>query len=65
MAYDGWNCRNWVMEAIELMAAKGWIHAGITSQERLLPTLRVVHKATLAALNSNKPPVVYELDHNV
>lgn len=62
---DNWNCRDWVMEAIELMSAKGWIATPIASQERLVPTLRVVNKASLKALAKKKYPVVWNLDQNV
>lgn len=65
VAYDGWNCRSWVMEGIELLSAKGWISTEINSQERLMPTLRVVHEASLAALRNNEPPVVFELDYGL
>lgn len=44
------------------MRPKGWIATEITSQEQILPSLRVAHELTLQALGNNHPPVIVELD---
>lgn len=53
------------MEAIELLAAKGWLSTEIESQERLLPTLRAVNAASLELMSKDLPPVIYMLDEGV
>ncbi|KAH9855449.1 hypothetical protein C2E23DRAFT_724361 [Lenzites betulinus] len=37
---DGWNCRDWVMECIEIMKEGGWAYDGINQQGDLFPTLK-------------------------
>lgn len=63
--FDGWNCHSWVIEGIELMATKGWITTQITSRDRLFPTLRVVHIASLNAFSRSQPAVIFSLDQGV
>ncbi|KAK7682218.1 hypothetical protein QCA50_014805 [Cerrena zonata] len=53
--FAGWNCRDWVMEAIGLMKAKGWIPHEITEQAILLPALRA---ASAASHEAKRPRIV-------
>lgn len=44
-----WNCRDWVMEVIQLFAQKEWLYASIPAQSTLLPSLRRASVATMSA----------------
>ncbi|KAF9808677.1 hypothetical protein IEO21_07789 [Rhodonia placenta] len=58
-----WNCRDWVMEIIQLFAEKGWVRASIPDQATLLPSLRLASVATMAAYaqGTGAVPLVVEL----
>jgi hypothetical protein len=65
--FDGWNCRDWIVETIELLSTKGWISAAFGSkhvpgdaQSRYLVHLRVASASTEAATPTprNFVPVV-------
>ncbi|OSX62462.1 hypothetical protein POSPLADRAFT_1074526 [Postia placenta MAD-698-R-SB12] len=58
-----WNCRDWVMEVIELFILKGWVGASIHSQSVLLPSLRRASLATetLFSESSSALPVIVDL----
>lgn len=58
-----WNCRDWVMEVIELFILKGWVGASIHSQSALLPSLRRASVATetLFSESSSALPVIVDL----
>lgn len=36
----GWNCRDWVMECVEIMREGGWVFDDIHQQADLLPAMR-------------------------
>jgi len=57
--FEGWNCRNWIVEVVELLKAEGWINesfvpVGEDPQARFLDDLRKVSKSTVA----QRDPVV-------
>ena len=55
MKSEGWNCRDWVIEAIQLLRAKGWIPIDIPDQATLLPSLRAASSASAAARKERRP----------
>ncbi|KAK7681483.1 hypothetical protein QCA50_015575 [Cerrena zonata] len=56
--FAGWNCRDWVMEAIGLLRAKGWIPHEITEQATLLPALREAS----AISDARQRPIIVPFD---
>ncbi|OSX62452.1 hypothetical protein POSPLADRAFT_1057065 [Postia placenta MAD-698-R-SB12] len=59
-----WNCRDWVMEVIQLFSEKGWLYANIPAQSTLLPSLRRASVATTSAYAESRTalPVIVELE---
>ncbi|KAK7682216.1 hypothetical protein QCA50_014803 [Cerrena zonata] len=53
--FEGWNCRDWVIEAIQLLRVKGWIPTDIKEQASLLPSLRAASTASDAARKRGRP----------
>jgi hypothetical protein len=60
--FDGWNCRDWILEVIELLGAKGWISEDFTSegntQTRYLRSLRQASANTVAKSKEGFDPEV-------
>ena len=51
--FEGWNCRDWILEVVELLATEGWINksfvaSGEDPQARLLIDFRKVSQNTVA-----------------
>ncbi|THH18338.1 hypothetical protein EW146_g2647 [Bondarzewia mesenterica] len=60
---EGWNCRDWVMEVIQLLSGEGWIDSKIPDQATLLPSLRVASKATKDAYDLGKSmPAIVDME---
>ncbi|TRM60053.1 hypothetical protein BD626DRAFT_408073 [Schizophyllum amplum] len=56
--FQGWNCRDWVMEVIQnIFIPNGWAAAGATSQRSLLPSLRSASRASKSASQYHKRPM--------
>ncbi|KAL1731441.1 hypothetical protein EV714DRAFT_271678 [Schizophyllum commune] len=53
--FEGWNCRDWVLEVIkDILVANGWADAGISTQQSLLPSLKIAAPETVNARKENK-----------
>lgn len=52
--FEGWNCRDWIMETIELLKARGWVTAPVTSQSSLIPSLKRASVETLRLREKKK-----------
>ena len=52
---EGWNCRDWVMECIEIMKEGGWAYDDIKSQGDLFPALK---QASVLTEKQGRPAVV-------
>lgn len=51
--FEGWNCRDWILEVVELLATEGWINKSFVAlgedpQARLLVDFRKVSQNTVA-----------------
>jgi len=47
--FEGWNCRDWIIEILALLKQGGWVQADVSSQAALLPSMKVASKATVDA----------------
>ena len=53
--FEGWNCRDWVLEVIkDILVPSGWADAGISTQQSLLPSLKFAAPETVNARKENK-----------
>lgn len=53
--FEGWNCRDWVLEVIkDILVPNGWADAGISTQQSLLPSLKIAAPETVKARKKNK-----------
>ncbi|EED82804.1 predicted protein [Postia placenta Mad-698-R] len=62
--FPEWNCRDWVIEVIQLFAEQGWISTSIPDQATLLPSMRIASVATKAAYTGRSLhpiPVIVDL----
>ena len=44
--FDGWNCRDWVMEVVGMMAEKKWVQHDIPDQATLVTRMKLASVAT-------------------
>ncbi|KAI5887669.1 uncharacterized protein SCHCODRAFT_02671654 [Schizophyllum commune H4-8] len=63
--FEGWNCRDWVLEVIkDILVPNGWADGGISTHQSLLPSLKIAAPKTVKARKENKlaaPCVVPQL----
>ncbi|CAA7263960.1 unnamed protein product [Cyclocybe aegerita] len=67
--FAGWNCRDWILEVVETLACKGWIHERFAAaheaanpQEVFLTGLRIASRATAAIQGKDFKPQVQWLE---
>ncbi|KAI0042808.1 hypothetical protein FA95DRAFT_515521 [Auriscalpium vulgare] len=56
--FEGWNCRDWIVEVVSLLAAHGWAASFISDQAAFLPSLKHASRVTKSIydLHSDKVP---------
>ncbi|KAL1692606.1 hypothetical protein GGG16DRAFT_51002 [Schizophyllum commune] len=53
--FEGWNCRDWVLEVIkDILVTNGWADSDISTQQSLLPSLKIAALETVNARKGNK-----------
>ncbi|TCD67933.1 hypothetical protein EIP91_011797 [Steccherinum ochraceum] len=60
--YQGWNCRDWVMELIQVMTEKGWVPYIIPDQATIIAKMKEASVATqIAYKTAGGDPVLVPL----
>ncbi|KAK7693544.1 hypothetical protein QCA50_003113 [Cerrena zonata] len=52
--FDGWTCRDWIMETLELIEPKGWVDPKVTTQSSLIPFMKKASQATQTKRETKK-----------